>query len=265
VDSADEYSNSGGLWIATNKDIFKLLNGSAMSRNAHHQVEVAFQKGGDGWYPNECWFVGVWVDGVLCRPKLWEDTKSRFEVCGNPPRLDPGKLKNNLRRGGRSASIAVEQVGGYGELSDLRAYSGEFVRCNNPHHQLVAPVEASERSQIESPCQWERYQCPCTGSIWWLSSGSAQPFHEAIGLSTEDEGSKQAVWQHLKSFMHGGAVWWRPSLTNEHFFRGDWISRATRVVFLTALMLHVWTGCTDSTIATCKFNVFPRRCCIPSI
>jgi len=221
VESADERSNSVGLWIETNQDTFKLLDGSAMTSSVPHQVEVAFQKGGDGWYPDECWFVGVWVDGVLCRPKLWEDTKSRFEVCGNPPRLDSGKLKDNLRRGGRSASIAVEQIGGYGELSDLRAHSGEFVRCDNPQHQFAAPVEASERSQIESPCQWEQYQCPCTGSIWWWSSGTGQHFYESIGLHTEDEDSTEPVWQHFKSPTHGGAVWWWNSVTNVFYFVED--------------------------------------------
>merc|ERR1712032_1030071 len=131
VDSADEYSNSGGLWIETSKntfkDTFKLLNGSAMSRSAHHQVEVAFQKGGSGWSPDSRWFVGVWVDGVHCRTQLWEDARSGFCDFGCPPRLHPAELKHNLRRGGRDASFVVEWIGGCGEVTDLRAHSGEFV------------------------------------------------------------------------------------------------------------------------------------------
>merc|ERR1712032_570563 len=110
VKSADEYSNSGGLWIETNKDTFKLLNASAMSRNAHHQVEVAFQKGGSGWWPDRRWFVGVWVDGVLCRTQLW--VHPRFVRWLSPPRLHPGELKDNLRWGGRDASFVVEWIGG---------------------------------------------------------------------------------------------------------------------------------------------------------
>jgi len=225
VDSADEYSNSGGLWIETSKntfkDTFKLLNGSAMSRNAHHQVEVAFQKGGSGWYPDMRWFVGVWVDGVLCRTQLWsslQNARSGFFRWFYPPRLHPGELKDNLRRGGRDASFVVEWIGGGGEVTDLRAHSGELVRCSNPQHQLVHPVEASARSQVESHCKWERYQCPCTGSIWWWSSGTGQHFYESTGLPTEEQGSKQVLWQRFKSPRHGGAVWWWNSLTNDFFF-----------------------------------------------
>merc|ERR1712032_42198 len=162
------------------------------------------------------WFVGVWVDGVLCRTQLW--VHPRFVRWLSPPRLHPGEPKDNLRWGGRDASFVVEWIGGGGEVTDLRAHSGELVRCSNPQHQLVHPVEASARSQVESHCKWERYQCRCTGSIWWWSSGTGQHFHESTGLPTEEQGSKQVVWQRFRSPRYGGAVWWRNSLTNDFFF-----------------------------------------------
>jgi len=221
VESADEYSKNVGLWVKTKTDTFKLLDGSAMSCSVPHQVEVAFQKRGDAWSPDRIWFVGVWVDGVLCRTKLWEDTRSIFNMCGKPPRLHPGQLKNNLTKGGRSASIVVEWIGGYGEITDFRAHSGDLIRCSNPQHQFVLPVEASAHSHVESRRKWEQCQRPCTGSIWWWSSGTGQHFYESIGLHTEEEDSTEPVWQHFKSPTHGGAVWWWNSVTNVFYFVED--------------------------------------------
>eukprot|EP00419_Tripos_fusus_P034808 CAMPEP_0172786194 /NCGR_PEP_ID=MMETSP1074-20121228/205822_1 /TAXON_ID=2916 /ORGANISM="Ceratium fusus, Strain PA161109" /LENGTH=461 /DNA_ID=CAMNT_0013623207 /DNA_START=36 /DNA_END=1423 /DNA_ORIENTATION=- len=151
VDSADEYSNSGGLWIETNKDTFKLLNGSAMSRSAHHQVEVAFQKGGSGWSPDLRWFVGVWVDGVLCRTQLWsslQNARSGFFRWFYPPRLHPGELKDNLRRGGRDASFVVEWIGGGGEVTDLRAHSGELVGAAIPNISLYTQLKPQHEARL---------------------------------------------------------------------------------------------------------------------
>jgi len=216
-ETVEEYSNSVGLWIETNKDTFKLLDGFAMSRSTTHQVEVAFQKGDCFWSPSARWFVDVWVDGLLCKTKLWDAARSRFEVLGCPARLHPGELAANLDHGGPHASIVVEWIGSCGEVTDLRTHSGELIRCSDPQHQLAPRIEASTCSQVESACIWERYECPDTGSLWWWHSDTGHHFHESTGSPTREPG-QQSVWQSFRSPNHGGAVWWWNSLSNEFFF-----------------------------------------------
>merc|ERR1711862_1081223 len=77
----EEYLNSGGLWISTNKDTFKLIDACGLQWHTPHRIEVAFQKG--AW-----WFVGVWLDGLLCSPRTWNTPQAGFEIFDcQPPRV----------------------------------------------------------------------------------------------------------------------------------------------------------------------------------
>lgn len=120
-----EYSTSAGLWIHTNKDTFKLLDASEMGSDTTHQVEVAFQKGGNGWSPDGRWFVSVWFNG---------------QAVGCGARVHPGDLRGNLDRGGPDGrSVVVRWIGGCGELvvADLQICAGELIPGVSSHVEWV--------------------------------------------------------------------------------------------------------------------------------
>jgi hypothetical protein len=119
------YPHSVGIWIKTNKDSFKLVDGSALSHSKTHEVVVAFHKLSDAR-----WFVGVWVDGLLCTPMLWEELRHRFEPFPYPVRLHPGEAERNLERGGRGGSGVVEWIASSDRLmvADLQIHSGELLQ-----------------------------------------------------------------------------------------------------------------------------------------